>query len=102
MEITYDAVLESLHWILCSTTSLPDLYTKRCGGFKNEKEIDGLLRSNGYNTIDGGQILFIEKKNMSDENNILYYTVSSDSMDNYTKLYEKLTGMHGMDRLFFI
>lgn len=102
MSLTSDYIVDNLYLILTSTTSLPDLYTKRCGGFRNEKEIEDLLRTKGYQLIDGGQLIFVKKNNQSEENKIFYYTVTTDEIDNYTDLYKRLSQMEEIKRLFFI
>jgi hypothetical protein len=102
MNFTSEDIVNDLYWILTSTTSLPDLYTKRCGGFRNEKEIEELLHEKGYQQIDGGQLIFVKKNENSEMNKIFYYTVSNDNITNYGNLYTQLSQMDEIERLFFI
>ena len=102
MEISKDQLLTSIHCVHYSKISLPDLYLKKCGGYKNEKEIEDLLNSRGYETVDGGQILFVEKTEQSYENTMIYYTVSTDDPEKYFELYKNISKIPGMKRLFFV
>ena len=95
-------IIDNLYWILTSNTALPDLYIKKCGGFRNEKEIEDLLRSKDYDLIDGGQLIFVDKDPQSEKNKIFYYTVSTDDFNRYNGLYSQLSQMNEIKKLFFI
>lgn len=103
MVITSDNLVDDLFLIHTSTIANCDYFKKRVGGYKNEKEIEDLLRQKGYSVLDGGQLVFSSKfSDVSLENHIMYFTVSDDDKSRYEGLYNNISNLGEVKKLFFV
>ena len=96
-------ITDNLYKILTTTIANTRLYRSRTLGFRSELEFVRDFIKTDQNFLSGGQFLFGKNRNENvNDRQLIYVTVSTESLERYVDFYKELKKFPLCGRLFFL
>jgi hypothetical protein len=112
MKLDPKNVVESLHKIMCSSTSTQadarvdnnDYFKRRVLGFKAEIEFEKLVENyQNIQFLEGGQLISKALSgSVSDSNKFIYTTLSYDKPEKYLEVYKAVSNWSDVGEMFYL